>query len=123
MEFNSELVNYLYKLDQEPALMVAWAAFGVPLFVAILAMPFVFLRKIGMQKAMSVYAFLVAVFIGSWIPGFLTQMAFLFSGVPGFKMLLLWLLLFFVCCIFVSVNYSHINKWVDKNTKPMPTKK
>lgn len=118
MEFNSELIYFLYKLDQAPELMVAWAAFGVPLFAAILAIPFVFLRRIGIQKAMSTYAFLVAILIGSWIPGFLTQMLFLFSGVPGFKMLLLWILLFFMFCIFVSVNYLNINKWIDKNTKP-----
>jgi hypothetical protein len=98
--------------------MVIWATFGVPLFLAALAIPFIILRKIGISKASSMYAFLAAIFVCCWIIGFITQMAFLFSGVPGIKMLLLWILMFVVCSIFVSLNYPHIKKWADNNSKP-----
>jgi hypothetical protein len=117
MELSFELIDYLNKINENPEHVVLWAAFGVPALLAALAIPFGMLRKIGVQQAPSVYAFVAAVFLCNWLMGFVSQMAFMILGVPGIKMLLLWLIMFFIYSIFVSLNYAYIKKWVDEVTK------
>lgn len=117
MELHSELIHYLDFINKEPALVMAWAAFGVPLLMALLAIPFGFLRKIGIPKTDSAYGFICIILFFCWMIGFLSQMAFLFLGISGLKMLLLWVIMFFVYAVFVTLNYGYIRKWIDKNTK------
>lgn len=117
MELSFELIDYLNNINQNPEYVVLWAAFGVPALLAVLAIPFGMLRKIGIQQASSIYAFVAAILLCNWLVGFVSQMAFMILGVPGIKMLLLWLIMFFVYSIFIGMNYVYIKKWVNEVTK------
>jgi hypothetical protein len=56
---------------------------------------------------------LIEVTMVIWVTGFITQMIFLFSGVSGLRMLLIWMVMFFTYLVFVIANKKMIQKWVE----------
>lgn len=104
--FISDILDYLQN-DDFQVVVVAFAAFGVPLFSLLLYLLFRILRiKVGPVASTS----LAALAIGYTFVGFITQMILLFSGVPALKMALIWLSMIIVYGVFALFNYRMIYK-------------
>lgn len=107
-EFVSDILNYLQNNENAQGVVVALAAFGVPLFSFLLYLLFRILRiKVG---AMASRALAALVTTGYTFFGFITQIILLFSGVPALKMALIWLAMIIVYGIFVLFNRRMIYK-------------
>ena len=105
-EFVSDILNYLQNNENAQGVVVALAAFGVPLFSFLLYLLFRILRiKVGAMASRA----LAALGTGYTFFGF-TQMILLFSGVPALKMALIWLAMIIVYGIFVLFNRRMIYK-------------
>lgn len=103
-EFVSDILNYLQNNENAQGVVVALAAFGVPLFSFLL---FRILRiKVGAMASRA----LAALVTGYTFFGFITQIILLFSGVPALKMALIWLAMIIVYGIFVLFNRRMIYK-------------
>lgn len=100
-EFVSDILNYLQNNENAQGVVVALAAFGVPLFSFLLYLLFRILRiKVGAMALVTGYTLF----------GFITQIILLFSGVPALKMALIWLAMIIVYGIFVLFNRRMIYK-------------
>jgi len=106
-EFVSDILNYLQNNENAQGVVVALAAFGVPLFSFLLYLLFRILRiKVGAMASRA----LAALVTGYTFFGFITQIILLFSGVPALKMALIWLAMIIVYGIFVLFNRRMIYK-------------
>jgi len=104
--FISDILDYLQN-DDFQVVVVAFAAFGVPLFSLLLYLLFrIFRIKVGPVASAS----LAALAIGYTFVGFITQMILLFSGVSALKMVLIWLAMIIVYGVFALFNYRMIYK-------------
>ena len=104
-EFVSDILNYLQNNENAQGVVVALAAFGVPLFSFLLYLLFRILRiKVGAMASRALAALVTGFF------GFITQIILLFSGVPALKMALIWLAMIIVYGIFVLFNRRMIYK-------------
>ena len=106
-EFVSDILNYLQNNENAQGVVVALAAFGVPLFSFLLYLLFRILRiKVGAMASRA----LAALVTGYTFFGFITQIILLFSGVPALKMALIWLAMIIVYGIFVLFNRRMLYK-------------
>lgn len=106
-EFVSDILNYLQNNENAQGVVVALAAFGVPLFSFLLYLLFRILRiKVGAMASRA----LAALATGYTLFGFITQIILLFSGVPALKMALIWLAMIIVYGVFVLFNRRMIYK-------------
>lgn len=106
-EFVSDILNYLQNNENAQGVVVALAAFGVPLFSFLLYLLFRILRiKVGAMASRA----LAALVTGYTFFGFITQIILLFSGVPALKMALIWLAMIIVYGVFVLFNRRMIYK-------------
>ena len=106
-EFVSDILNYLQNNENAQRVVVALAAFGVPLFSFLLYLLFRILRiKVGAMASRA----LAALATGYTLFGFITQIILLFSGVPALKMALIWLAMIIVYGVFVLFNRRMIYK-------------
>ena len=97
-EFVSDILNYLQNNENAQGVVVALAAFGVPLFSFLLYLLFRILRiKVGAMASRALAALV-------------TQLILLFSGVPALKKALIWLAMIIVYGIFVLFNRRMIYK-------------
>ena len=98
-EFVSDILNYLQNNENAQGVVVALAAFGVPLFSFLLYLLFRILRiKVGAMASRALAALVTGyTFFG-------------FSGVPALKMALIWLAMIIVYGIFVLFNRRMIYK-------------
>ena len=96
-EFVSDILNYLQNNENAQGVVVALAAFGVPLFSFLLYLLFRILRiKVGAMASRALAA--------------LATGYTLFSGVPALKMALIWLAMIIVYGVFVLFNRRMIYK-------------
>ena len=106
-EFVSDILNYLQNNENAQGVVVALAAFGVPLFSFLWYLLFRILRiKVGAMASRASAALVT----GYTFFGFITQIILLFSGVPALKMALIWLAMIIVYGIFVLFNRRMIYK-------------
>ena len=99
-EFVSDILNYLQNNENAQGVVVALAAFGVPLFSFLLYLLFRILRiKVGAMASRA----LAALVTGYTFFGFITQIILL-------KMALIWLAMIIVYGIFVLFNRRMIYK-------------
>ena len=120
MEFSFKAYQFLADIEANRHYMVLWAAFGVPLFMLALTLPFYILRKLGLYEFMKPFYSVIYLSLGiSWILGFITLMVLYFSEVSGIRMFLIWILMFLTYFVFSVFNRNMLNRWVDEisNTK------
>lgn len=106
MAFVSDILNVLQE-DGSQVFVIAFAAFGIPLFSLLLYLLCRILRiKVGpvASRALKTLA------IGYTFLGFITQMILLFCGVPALKMALIWLAMIIVYGAFALFNCRMIYK-------------
>lgn len=113
MELNSSISEFLHLLSQKPAYVVLGAAFGVPLFMFVYAMTIARIYK-GAVFA-SVLNTIIFTTLGLvWIIGFILTIVLLFTGISGLKLFLIWLSLLVFITIFIIVNFTSVNKFLDE---------
>lgn len=104
MELPSEIYRLFEKIDEEPGLLVAFAAFH-PLALGILWLPFHLLNKyifkIKINYESNLYQLFAMIFAIGWIGGFVLTILMMFSGVPGIKMLLIYFAIYLCAAGFV----------------------
>lgn len=109
MEFSSDFSAFLINLEDEPALVVIWAALLFPfslLFILILSSV---LKKLQLDKPFEQIGYISTVTIlMTWLTGFISQMMLLFIGISGIRMLLIWLVMFITCLFFSIFNYQKL---------------
>jgi len=113
MEFSFKSYYFLQQIDANPQYMVMWAAFGVPLLMFALALPFFIFRKVGLEKFSKPLSTIVYSTLGiTWITGFITMMILLFTEVTGIRMFLVWSLMFLTYLLFCIFYYRPLQKGV-----------
>jgi hypothetical protein len=118
MEFSFKLYHFLEQLEANPQYMVLWASFGVPLLMLGLALPAFIARKSRLEKySKPFFSILYISLIVSWLTGFVVMMIFLFTGVSGIRMFIVWILLFITYFIFTIFNHNQIDRWLKQLTE------
>ena len=118
MEFSFKAYQFLADIEANRHYMVLWAAFGVPLFMLALTLPFYILRKLGLYNFMKPFYSVIYLSLGiSWILGFITLMVLYFSEVSGIRMFLIWGLMFLTYFVFCIFNRNMLNQWIDEISK------
>jgi hypothetical protein len=104
---------WLDQLLAGPAIMVAWAAFGVPAVMFMFALPVFILRKIGLPLPDGFVRFFYTSSCLVWLTGFIVMMILLFSGISGLRMLLIWCLMYFFYAVFCFLYHRPLQKWLN----------
>lgn len=120
MELPFNYFPYLTYIIDKPVVLVAWAAFGVPLLLFLLILITKFYKKGSIQKL----SIILLTSIGfTWVAGVLLMMILLFSGVSGIKMYFIWLLILISSLIFTIMNFNLIFKNYDETIQRVKNKK
>lgn len=125
MEFSFEIPHYIEPFMENPMLIVAWAAFGTPLFMMIFLFIVHWIFGIARSKLRENMLIILATsLISTWLIGFMLMILMLFGGVHPVKMIICWILLLTVALIFCSVENRLIRKWINNMAeKPLVKKK
>lgn len=115
MEFSFEYFELFKIVNEQPMLVVMWAAFGVPLFMLVFTLlcaliPF---KKIKI-KVLSVVLSILAI---TWIIGFAVSIILLFAEVSGIKLVFIWCTLLLTASIFYSFHAAEMEKLYDSFPK------
>lgn len=119
MAFSSNFIFILEMLEDNPVIMVLWAAFGIFFSSLVLFAPLIiFLRKISVKdKAEDFIGLVTSILFICWIVGFITQMILFFSGIPGIKLFFIWISMFLTYVVFGIFNQKMILKWGSTMTR------
>lgn len=113
MELHFNFIDLLRHIQDEPGILVAFAAFH-PFALLLLTIPLWILKKIGLYKpvqTLGIFGFsVVCIMMGGWLIGFVSQMLMMFMGVPGIKMLLIYIAMYLCITAFVIVNAAGLKK-------------
>lgn len=114
MELPFEIFNLLRKIQAEPAILVFFAAFHPVALLILVILPLSILKKIGLyqpNEKMGSFGLGVALTLAvGWIMGFVSSILFLFMGVSGIKMILIYLALYACIIAFVMANNKTVLK-------------
>lgn len=117
MELNSDIVRLLRNIEEAPMIMVFFSAFGVILYLVLLAIIIGPIQKMfKIENAPLINAYFYATGI-TWILGFIIEMLLFFMGVSGLQLVLIWLTLHIICVFFCIFNYSSLHQLFNKITK------
>lgn len=113
MELHFNFIDLLRHIHDEPGILVAFAAFH-PFALLLLTIPLWILKKVGLYKpvqTLGIFGFsVVCIMMGGWLIGFVSQMLMMFMGVPGIKMLLIYIAMYLCITAFVMVNAAGLKK-------------
>ncbi|MDR2916721.1 MAG: hypothetical protein LBV74_18150 [Tannerella sp.] len=125
MEFCFEMPDWLEPFMENPMFIVAWAAFGMPLFMmALLFVVHWIFGIVSSELRENILIILATALIITWLAGFILMILMLFGGVHPVKMIICWILLLTVALIFCSVENQLIRKWINNmSEKPFGRKK
>lgn len=114
MEFNSDFSAFLIALENEPGMVVIWAALIVPFSLFLIAIPAWILKKVRLDAPFEqVNNILTITILASWITGFISQIMLLFIGVSGIRMLFIWVAMFVTYLFFSIFNYRKLIAYFD----------
>ena len=116
MELTFNFIDLARLVEEKPAHVVTWAAFGLPLVILVISLFLSLLTKLKIRKAFKedtliLVSSLIAIL---WLLGFITQMIFLFTEVSGLRMLIIWIVMAICYSAFVLFNSNMIIKWANK---------
>jgi hypothetical protein len=112
MEFSFKIPEWLVTFVEKPVYIVVWATLGVFFSALILSAIFSLAGKIFSTKIFDKIATVViSTFMITWITGFVSMIIFLFTGLSGIKMLLIWLSAFIGYFIFSIIHYREIERF------------
>lgn len=118
MELPFNIIDILRTIEAEPGFLVAFAAFH-PFAIMILAIPLWIFRKMGVYKPaeeLGMFGFsVVVIFMVGWLLGFVSQILMMFMGIPGLKMLMIYLSMYLCITAFVIVNAYGMKKWYERD--------
>jgi len=120
MELTFNFIDLARLVEEKPAHVVTWAAFGLPLVILVISLFLSLLTKLKIRKAFKedtliLVSSLIAIL---WLLGFITQMIFLFTEVSGLRMLIIWIVMAICYSAFVLFNSNMIIKWANNISKP-----
>ena len=120
MELTFNFIDLARLVEEKPAHVVTWAAFGLPLVILVISLFLSLLTKLKIRKAFKedtliLVSSLIAIL---WLLGFITQMIFLFTEVSGLRMLIIWIVMVICYSAFVLFNSNMIIKWANNISKP-----
>ncbi|WP_136669262.1 hypothetical protein [Flavobacterium sp. H122] len=118
MEFSSSYISVLERLasDREQLILIfTFGAMGVAFVMFILM---ALLKRMGFHQFIvnAVLILSIALLI-SILVGLVSQLLLMMSGVSGIKMILIWVIMFIVIILYLTYNFSGINKKINKNMK------
>lgn len=118
MELPFNIIDILRTIEAEPGFLVAFAAFH-PFAIMVLAIPLWIFRKMGVYKPaeeLGMFGFsVVVIFMLGWLLGFVSQILMMFMGIPGLKMLMIYLSMYLCITAFVIVNVYGMKKWYERD--------
>lgn len=118
MELPFNIIDILRIIEAEPGFLVAFAAFH-PFAIMVLAIPLWIFRKMGVYKPaeeLGMFGFsVVVIFMLGWLLGFVSQILMMFMGIPGLKMLMIYLSMYLCITAFVIVNAYGMKKWYERD--------
>ncbi|MBV6881627.1 hypothetical protein NG800_016885 [Epilithonimonas ginsengisoli] len=118
MELPFNIIDILRTIEAEPGFLVAFAAFH-PFAIMVLAIPLWIFRKMGVYKPaeeLGMFGFsVVVIFMLGWLLGFVSQILMMFMGIPGLKMLMIYLSMYLCITAFVIVNAYGMKKWYERD--------
>lgn len=118
MELPFNIIDILRTIEAEPGFLVAFAAFH-PFAIMVLAIPLWIFRKMGVYKPaeeLGMFGFsVVVIFMVGWLLGFVSQILMMFMGIPGLKMLMIYLSMYLCITAFVIVNAYGMKKWYERD--------
>ncbi|WP_461533168.1 hypothetical protein [Sinomicrobium sp.] len=109
----SEVYDIVHSIEENPAFMVIWAAFGVPITSFVISIILYQLTKKWTKQNALLTTTIAALIVVVWILGFVTQMILLFMGASGIQMLLIWIVMFLTYLIFTIFNQKSIYKFIS----------
>lgn len=112
----SSIYYFLHFIEDKPILVAMFAAFHIILLllIPIFYKPFNHLVS-GKSETMSNFQFSLGTVIAiGWVLGFISQMLLFFMGVPGIKLVLIYISMYMVIIAFVSANVQSLRKQFDK---------
>jgi len=113
MEFSFEIPYWLTPVIEERGYLVMWAAFGVFFSGVILILILSWIGKLLFKAFFDKVVFvIVTTLLATWLTGFVSMMIFLFTGISGIKMLLIWITLFLGYLIFSIINRRELERFV-----------
>lgn len=118
MELPFNLIDILSRIQDEPGILVAFAAFH-PFVFLLLAIPLWIIKKIGLYtppENFGMFGFIVVcIMTVGWLFGFASQILLLFMGISGIKMILIYISMYFCITAFVIVNAAGLRKKYDQD--------
>ncbi len=111
MELNSSMINLIHEINDEPAFMIVWSAFGFFLCFGLLVAILKIIQKLGLGNYFgnTLTVSLIVVMV-SWSLGSITQILLFFSGASGLRMFFIWIVMFMTYLVFAFLNKKMIVK-------------
>lgn len=121
MELNSNIIEFLNLITNEPHFMVFGAAFGIPLFMFAYAMTLGRIyRNTSFSSTLNTVIFTT---LGiTWLMGTILMLVLFFTGISGIKLFIIWILVFVFISIFVITNFSSVNKFLNEQVEVIKQK-
>lgn len=118
MELPFNVIDILSRIQAEPGILVAFAAFH-PFAFLLLAIPLWIIKKMGLYtppENSGMFGFsVVCIMTVGWLFGFASQILLMFMGVSGIKMLLIYIAMYLCITVFVIVNARGLKKKFDQD--------
>ncbi len=111
MELPFKSLPFLEAVMEQPMLMVAWAAFGVPLLIFLLVLFSKIYRSFKFSFQIDIVIFSSLFF--TWIAGFVVMIILLFSGISGIKLYFIWITILVSSFVFSAINHKSIAKYAN----------
>ena len=113
MELPFKFIDILYKISNEPGILVAFAAFHPFTFVVLIPF-FWILKKLGIyapKRDIGLFGLGVTFIVAmGWLMGFVSQILLLFMGISGIKMVFIYISMYLCITAFVVTNLQALKK-------------
>lgn len=110
------MYDFLKTIEQNREYIVMFAGFQIFGFLILLIISSIFFKIFGIVTTkITDFSFVltVTIMIG-WLLGFVSQMLLLFMGLPGLKMLLIYVVMYLLVATFTISNKNALRKQFDR---------
>ncbi len=118
MEFSFKINSFFRLLIDEPMMIILWSLFGVPAIFLIMSAVIVVLNKMKKLDPMQPIIFIPTVtLLFCWLLGFAIHMILFFMEVSPIKMVVIWVVMFFIYAVFITFNHKSIRRFLESLSK------